>query len=144
MLNPDPVRVAEALRLSVGLLMRRLKQPQAGDQMSLPETAALKRLELGGAMTPSALAKLEHISPQSMGATLAALQERGFIRRAADPNDGRQTIISLTKTGRSALQDRRNALTQRIAKALIAGFTQQELKQLMLAAPLLERLAQSI
>jgi DNA-binding MarR family transcriptional regulator len=143
-LNPDPERVAEALRVSIGLLRRRLRQPSEGGELTLPQTAALKRLDLGGPMTPTALAKLEEISPQSMGATLGALQEQGLIARAPDPRDGRQTIVSLTKAGRSELQSRRNARTQLLAKALAGRFTQRELKQLMAAAPLLERLAQSI
>jgi hypothetical protein len=42
------------------------------------------------------------------------------------------------------LQSKRNARTERLAKALAAGFTPSEVRQLEAAAPLLERLAQSI
>jgi DNA-binding MarR family transcriptional regulator len=52
--------------------------------------------------------------------------------------------MSLTTAGRQVLQDKRNARTQQLAQALSAGFTRDELSQLMTAAPLLERLAQSI
>ena len=46
--------------------------------------------------------------------------------------------------GWRVLQDKRNARTERLAKALSAGFTPSELRQLEAAAPLLERLAQAL
>src|SRR2546421_3797054 len=142
--DPDVDQIAGALRVSIGLLLRRLRQVQAEGELTLPETSALARLDRGGPSTPSALAKLEQISPQSMGATLGALEARGLVERRPDPQDGRQVVISPTEAGLQALRNRRNARTEALAKALSTGFTRSELKQLMAAAPLLERLAQSI
>ena len=79
-----------------------------------------------------------------MGATLASLESRGLIARAADPDDGRRVILSISESGLQVLRDRRNARTERLAEALSSGFTRKELEQLMAVAPLLERLAQSI
>jgi DNA-binding MarR family transcriptional regulator len=143
-LEPDVTDVAGALRASIGLLLRRLRQVQADGELTLPESAALTRLDRGGPSTASALARLEQISPQSMGATLGALEARGLVERRPDPQDGRRVVLSVTDSGRQALQDKRNARTERLAKALSAGFTPSELRQLEAAAPLLERLAQSI
>jgi DNA-binding MarR family transcriptional regulator len=142
--EPDAADVAGALRGSIGLLLRRLRQVQADGELTLPESAALTRLDRGGPSTASALARLEQISPQSMGATLGALEARGLVERHPDPRDGRRVVLSVTDSGRQALQDKRNARTERLAKALSAGFTASELRQLEAAAPLLERLAQSI
>jgi DNA-binding MarR family transcriptional regulator len=142
--DPDAHEVAAALRVSIGLLRRRLRQVQPEGELTLPETSALARLDRGGPATPGELAKLEQISPQSMGATLGALEERGLVARRPDPGDGRRAVISLTEAGRQMLQDKRNARTQQLAQALSTGFTPAELGQLIAAAPLLERLAQSI
>ena len=142
--DPDVTDVAGALRASIGLLLRRLRQVQAEGELTLPESAALTRLDRGGPSTASALARLEQISPQSMGATLGALEARGLVERRPDPQDGRRVVLSVTDSGRQVLQDKRNARTERLAKALSAGFTPSELRQLEAAAPLLERLAQSI
>ena len=136
--------MAGAIRVSIGLLLRRLRQVSAEGELTLPETSALVRLDRGGPATPGALAKLEQISPQSMGATLGALELRGLVERRPDPGDGRRAVMSLTEAGRQALWQRRNARTQQLAKALAAGFTRSELDQLMAAVPLIERLAQSI
>jgi DNA-binding MarR family transcriptional regulator len=140
----DVTDVAGALRASIGLLLRRLRQVQAEGELTLPESAALTRLDRSGPSTASALARQEQISPQSMGATLGALEARGLVERRSDPQDGRRVVLSVTDSGRQVLQDKRNARTERLAKALSAGFTPSELRQLEAAAPLLERLAQSI
>jgi DNA-binding MarR family transcriptional regulator len=140
----DTHHVAATLRLSIGLLLRRLRQMPTGDELTLSESAALARLDRGGPATAAALARAEQISPQSMGATLAALETRGLITRAADPEDGRRVILSITDPGLGVLRDRRNARTEQLARALSSGFTAAELEQLTAVAPLLERLAQSI
>jgi DNA-binding MarR family transcriptional regulator len=130
--------------VSIGLLLRRLRQLQAEGELTLPESSALARLDRGGPATASALARLEQISPQSMGATLAALEARGLVERRSDPEDGRRVVLSLSEAGRQVLRSRRDARTELLARALSTGFTRSELRHLMAAAPLLERLAQSI
>jgi DNA-binding MarR family transcriptional regulator len=142
--NLDVDHIAAVLRVSIGLLLRRLRQVQPEGELTLPESAALARLDRGGPTTASALARLEQISPQSMGATLGALEARGLIERRPDPEDGRRAMLSVTDAGLQVLHNRRNARTQQLAQALSAEFTPAELEQLMAVAPLLERLAQSI
>jgi DNA-binding MarR family transcriptional regulator len=142
--RPNADEVAAALRMSVGLLVRRLRQIKAEGQLTLPETSALTRIDRGGPMTSSALAKIEQISPQSMGATLATLQERGLVERRPDPQDGRRVVMSLTDAGLETLRSTRNEAVRQMALALATKFTAEELAALMAVAPLLERLAQSI
>jgi DNA-binding MarR family transcriptional regulator len=136
--------VAAAVYLSVGLFKRRLQQVPAPGELSLPEASALRKLERGGPATVTALARAEQISAQSMGATLSALEARGLVKRESDPADGRRAVMSVTEAGLSALSDRRSARIALLARALAAGFTPGEMGQLMAAAPLIERLAESI
>ena len=93
--------LAGALRVSVGMLFRRLKQAEPEGDLTMPETSALSRLDRRGPMTSSDLARQDRISPQSMGVTVAALEERGLIARDRDPRDGRRIMLSLTR-GRTA------------------------------------------
>ena len=141
--EPDTADVAAALRESVGLLLRRMRQHVPGE-LTLPENAAVARLSRSGPTTSSALAKLEQISPQSMGATLAGLEARGLVARRPDPDDGRRVVLSLTDAGQQVLRDKRDARTRQLAEALSARFTPDEVRLLAGAVPLLERLAQSI
>jgi DNA-binding MarR family transcriptional regulator len=137
-------QVAAALRVSLGLLVRRMRQIPVEGELTLSETSALARLDRGGPTTPGALAKQEQISPQSMGATLAALEGRGLIERAADPDDGRRAVMSITDAGLDLLRSRRTAKVQQLSRALSAEFTPDELDQLAAITPLLERLAQNL
>jgi DNA-binding MarR family transcriptional regulator len=79
-----------------------------------------------------------------MGATIAALEERGLVHRAPDPADGRRSILSLSGEGRALLQRRRSARSEHLSEALESAFTRAEVKELQAAAPLIERLAQHI
>ena len=147
MATSDVVDVAAALRYSIGLLRRRLRQLKAESAdggITLPESAALVRLDRGGPATSSELARQEHISPQSMGATLTGLQARGLVGRQPDPLDGRRVLLSISEAGRQILRDRRGEHTQLLARALAAGFTPDEVDVLRTAAPLLQRLAEHI
>ncbi len=136
--------MAAALRLSVGLLLRRLRQVKAEEELTLAEAAALARLDRDGPSTSAALARLEQISPQSMGATLGSLQSRGLVAKAPDPQDGRRIVLSGTEVGRQLMHSRRNRRTDQLARALANGFTRSELEVLAAAAQLLERLAEGL
>jgi DNA-binding MarR family transcriptional regulator len=136
--------IAASLRFSIGLTVRRRRQVRVEGELTIPESSALARLERGGPTTSSALAKLEQISPQSMGVTLAAPETRGLVARAPDPRDGRRVILSVTNAGLGVLHDARTARTERLAQALVAEFTRTELNQLIVAASPLERLAQRV
>jgi DNA-binding MarR family transcriptional regulator len=141
---PDASEVAGRLRVSVGLFVRKLKQAPDAGELTLAESSALSRLERGGPATSSDLARLERISPQSMGVTVAALLERGLVERSRDPQDGRRIVLSITAEGRRTVHDRRGARTEKIAAALRDGFSDAELGQLLAAASLLERLAEKL
>lgn len=136
--------VGSALQVSLGLFVRRLRQPLPGE-LTLPEVSVLSRLERAGSATTSDLARAEQITPQAMGSTLAGLEERGLVERRPDPADGRRVVMSMSEPGQRALRDRRSARSEQVAKALVAGgFTRAELEMLMAAAPLIERLGESL
>ena len=142
--EPDVTEVAAALRVSIGLLLRRMRQVRPDGELSLPETSALARLDRTGPATSSTLAKLEQISPQSMGATLAGLEARGLVAAAARPRG---------RPARRALADRSRAAgaagqAQRPGRPAGAGPVERlharGAPAAPAAAPLLERLAQTI
>ena len=130
--------------MSIGLCIRQLRQMQAGGGLSLPEASVLKRLDRSGPSSVTELAKAEQISVQSMGTTLGTLEARGLVERHPHPTDGRRAVLSITKSGTRVLSDKHNGRADQLAKALSIGFSPAELRQLMVAAPLIERLAQSL
>ena len=123
-------------------LKLRAREHGGGNDLTPSQASVLLRLEQDGAATVSSLARAEGMRPQSMSAVVTPLQEAGLVRGAADPNDGRQTLMSLTprclkwlQQGRAARQD---WLTTIIAQKLSA----QEQAKLKAALELLTRLAE--
>ena len=141
---PDAHEVAAALRVAIGMVYRRLRQAPSNDELTLAESSTLSRLERGGPASSSELARYDRISPQSMGVTVAALEDRGLIERRRDPDDGRRIVLSVTEAGRRTVHDKRGARTEQIAAALRNGFSDDELAQLLSAASLLDRLAEKL
>lgn len=137
----DVTRVGSDLQIALGRVVRRLRQGHVPGDMTLSEASVLSRLDRNGPASSGELAAEEHVRPQAMCTTLAALERRDLVVRAADPGDGRRVVMSATEAGRQLLVDRRGARTQRMAQALAAGFSAPEQRRLAEAAVLLERLA---
>ncbi|WGL51585.1 MarR family transcriptional regulator [Nocardioides sp. BP30] len=138
--------IASGLALSVSLLRRRLRQrPVEGvDGMpTLPELAALVRLDRSGPATNADLAKAEQISPQAMSATLGGLEQRGLIGRTADPADGRRILLAVTDAGQRMIAAKRAVRTEQLAGALV-HLDADEIATLRAAVPALERLAEHL
>jgi DNA-binding MarR family transcriptional regulator len=144
---PEPLdarTVAAALQVSISVFVRRLRQTPVPGALPLPEIAALSRLEQAGSTTASELARAEQITPQAVGVTLAGLERRGLVRRRPDPSDGRRVVMSVTAAGRAALRSKHNARTEQLAGVLTGRFTDAEIRTLLAAAPLIERLAEGL
>ena len=142
--EPDPVEVAAAVQKSIVFYVRRLRQTPVQGELPDPEMAALSRLDLAGPSTPSALARDSMITPQAMGATVSALVRRGLAERHPDPGDARLTIVSLTEAGRQVVRSKESARIRQLAGILSERFTSEELQVLLAAAPLIERLGESL
>jgi DNA-binding MarR family transcriptional regulator len=139
----DRERAARALFVAMGLLRRRLRASASPAELTFPEVSALVRLERGGPATSAELARVEQISPQSMGATLAGLEARGLVTRSADPADGRRVVMSVTDAGLQLVNKRRDVRIEQITAAL-EGFTKSEVQRILATTPLIERLADSL
>jgi len=142
-LPADLVRAGCDLRVVLGRIVRRLRQGHAAGDLTLSEISVLSRLDRDGPTTPGALAEEERVRPQAMGATLATLEQRHLVERRAHPDDGRCVVMSVTTAGQRILVDRRGVNTQRVARAL-GEFSLAEQRQLVVAIPLLEKLAERL
>lgn len=100
------------LRVAIAKLSRRMRAQTAGYDLTRSQTAVLSLLDSDGPATSTELARAQGITPQSMGAIVAALLESGYLTKSPDPRDGRKTVLSLSpstveslKTGRLAKED---------------------------------------
>jgi DNA-binding MarR family transcriptional regulator len=105
---------------AVSLLVRRVRATAAADGLSMTESIVVARLADDGPLTTAELARLEGMRPQSMRATIGALEKMGIVERKAHPTDGRQMFIALTRHGaelRKATRDtKRTWLAHTIAQ----------------------------
>lgn len=134
--------MAEELQLTLGLLVRQVRAASAADGVTLSQTSVLKHLAREGSTTAVELARAEKVRPQSVIATVNALQEQGFVARTPHPTDGRQLLIALTAQGREFLRKRQATGLGLLAQLMTERFTPAEQQTLAAAIPLLRRLAE--
>lgn len=131
-------RLANELRQLASELMRRLRAESAGE-LSLSQTSVLARLHKVGPSTVADLARGEHVKPQSMGVTVASLEEERLVTRKIDPNDGRRLNVSITGAGKKAFLAGRAARQAWLSNALGERLDDAEQKHLLEAMSLLRR-----
>jgi len=141
---PDAQQLADALRHIVERLGRRLRSDWTEDSIEYlgvgyTYIAALATLNNAGSISPSALAKREMISPPSVTRVVDLLENRGFVERVENPNDGRQSVIKTTSAGRRLIQKGRMRRSASLAESL-ESINHGELKLLHDAFELLTRL----
>jgi DNA-binding MarR family transcriptional regulator len=133
--------LAEELHLVIGQLVRRLRAAGASHELSWSHLAAMCRLETGP-LTIAALARLEGVKPQSMGATIRVLENADFVKRVPHATDKRQVLLSLTRTGRQVRIDAAKAKRRWLASAVDGKLTPAQQRTLRAALELLRELAQ--
>jgi DNA-binding MarR family transcriptional regulator len=125
---------------ALGLLLRRARAAAAKHELSLTEAAVMKRLATDGPATTADLARAESMKPQSMGATIAALEEMGMVARKPHPTDGRQVNIELTAQGAAVRKSTRDAKRTWLTQA-ITQLNEHERETLFAAGEIIKRLA---
>jgi ubiquinone/menaquinone biosynthesis C-methylase UbiE/DNA-binding MarR family transcriptional regulator len=99
---------AKRLREVIHALVRRFSLAERADMgccdMTVAQAATLEALAEGG-MRLSELGKRLGIAPSTLTRNLSRLEERGLIRKEADPIDGRAQRVILTEAGTDAAGD---------------------------------------
>jgi DNA-binding MarR family transcriptional regulator len=136
------------MRISIARLARRLRVERLGlagteTVLSDIQLAALAALERKQAMTPGELAEYEKVQPPSMTRVIAVLEERDLVRREPHPSDRRQVILTVTPEGRALVQRVRRRREAWLAQRL-QELTPEERETLLAAAPILEKISQSL
>jgi DNA-binding MarR family transcriptional regulator len=126
---------------AVALLVRRVRAASATHGLSWSEAAIMGRLAQDGPATTAELARAEAVKPQSMGATIATLEEMGLVERKPHPTDGRQMNIVLTAKGVAVRKSSKDAKLTWLAQA-IAGLDEKDRETLFAAGRIIKRLVE--
>jgi DNA-binding MarR family transcriptional regulator len=135
--------MAEDLRVLAGKLRRRLREEAHVGDFTPSQVQVLALLEREGPATVTALARAQGMRPQSMGETLAVLKAAGLVIGAPDPNDGRQTVLSLAPAFRKKVKASRAAREDWLFRTIQTRFSAEEQQQLAVGVELLKRLIDS-
>jgi len=130
-------RTGEAL---LGELDRRVRLT-----LGIPQAAATALAVIDGAgapLTPSQISDRMLIASATVTATLDLLEHRGWIRRAANPDDRRSTLIEITPDGKSATDQLLPGI-RALEKSVLSALPPAERAQLLdLLAKILTRAAE--
>ena len=131
--------LANELSIMAVRLIRWLRAADEDAVLTGPQASAMAVIIHSGGISPSALAKLEQVSRPSITRVVDELVRQGFVRRAADPKDGRGSILIATDEGLALWKSGQLRATAPLA-ARIDALGAEERRQLELAMPLLARI----
>jgi len=129
------------LMQSIGVLLRRVRAASGSNELSLTEAYVMGRLAKDGPATTAELARAEGMKPQSMGTTIAALEDMGMVERKPHPTDGRQVNIGLTTKGAAVRKSAKDAKQTWLMQA-ISQLDESERETLFKAGEIIKRLAE--
>ena len=118
-------------------LFRSLSPPSGLSMTSASTLASIERL---GPQRLTVLAAREGVTQPAMTQLISRLEESGFVRREASPEDGRVVLVAITAEGRATLALRRAVRTERVA-GLITQLSPGHRAALFNALPALDELA---
>jgi DNA-binding MarR family transcriptional regulator len=134
--------LASQIRTILSRLKRRLREQRGRGDLTPSQISVLLRLEKDGAATVSGLARAEGMRPQSMSSIVTSLQDAGLVGGISDPNDGRKTLMSLSKKCERLLRESSAARQDWLTAAILQKLSTQEQQQLSTTLELLNRLAE--
>jgi DNA-binding MarR family transcriptional regulator len=121
----------------VGRFNRRLIA--ARGELSYGLLSALSTVAKQGPIRFADLAQIELVSAPSITRLVAELENRGLVKRSADPIDGRASLIVVTEKGSAAILDAR-AARAKVVYDLLSSLTAEQVAAVENALPVLEGL----
>jgi DNA-binding MarR family transcriptional regulator len=132
--------LAAELRAIFGKLKRKLREQGGQSDLTPSQVSVLLRIEKDGPAAVSSLARAEGMRPQSMSAIVTSLLEAGLVSGSPDPNDRRQTLMSLSRKCQKLFRDGRAARQDWLTTTIQKKLSSQEQERLASAVNLLARL----
>lgn len=136
--SADDAELSARLRVATGRLWRALRQ-HAVAGLGIAPLSALVTVEQQGSIRLGDLAAAEQVSPSTLTRIIAALEEKGLVRREVDEQDKRVAWVSLTPKGKRTLDAARGERTMWLAQR-VARLPAEERAALAAAVQALEHL----
>ncbi|HEX5018700.1 MAG TPA: MarR family transcriptional regulator [Actinomycetes bacterium] len=110
----DLLDLVEALR---GVMMAG-RRKAAGSEHDKSVFALLSQLMTAGSLRASELAERACLDLSTVSRHISALESNGYVSRTPDPDDGRATLLAVTKAGQKLVRETREQRLTMVASAL--------------------------
>jgi len=120
-------------------LLRRVRQEDDKLRITPARLSALSVVVFGGPMSLNALAGAEQVTGPTMSRIVAALEDKGLIRRDPHPQDRRAVRLRATRAGRQLMERGRRRRVRRLVTEL-EGLTPSDQQALYRAVDILRSL----
>lgn len=135
----EPGFDAARLRVAVLRLSRRLRKHDLAG-LTPSQLSTLSYVGVSGPVRLGDLAAAERIAPSTLTRLVNVLESRGYVQRQPAPDDARAALVTLTESGRAALERIRAEGTAMLAD-ILRTLPPDQLAALEVALPALESLA---
>jgi DNA-binding MarR family transcriptional regulator len=142
MQRADAVEQVATTLIPQASLLTRLVARQAHWTVTRSEGSVLGTLS-AAPQRITALAELENLAQPTVTILVKRLEERGWVERSRDPDDGRVVIVSLTRDGIGALESFREQY-RALLREHMAGLTDEQVAELVTATKALGRLLDAL
>ena len=140
--SPEPIEAANLIRRALADFTRRMRSLRPDHEISASKLSLLGRLvRADRPMTATELATLERLQPQSLTRIIADLEAERLIERRPRASDRRQLDIAITPAGAETIRAHAHTRNVWLADAMEKKLTRAEQAILVLAAELLDRMA---
>jgi DNA-binding MarR family transcriptional regulator len=139
--TPEPAIDAARLRVAVLRLSRRLRRHELAG-LTPSQLSTLSCVGKTGPVRLGDLASAERIAPSTLTRLVNVLEDRGYLRREAAPDDARAYLVTVTDSGREVLERIREEAMSLLTDILLT-LPAEQLAALDAALPALEQLAGS-
>lgn len=129
------------LRYGVHSLSREIRAHRRPGALTETQYLVLGSLDRGGPATPAELGEAHHVRSQTLTPALNALADAGLVRRRRDETDRRRQYVELTAAGRAVIEEDREIRNAWLETAMAERLTDLERGVLLLAGPVLAKLA---
>jgi DNA-binding MarR family transcriptional regulator len=134
----DRIDYVSSELLTRAALLTRLLVRQVGGELSRTELGLLKTVS-GGARRITELAELEGLAQPTITILIKRLEEQRLVARTRQPDDGRVVLVSLTESGKVALEAYRERLGS-VLGGYLAEISDDQVEALATATETLARL----
>ena len=132
---------ATELRDAVMALARQMRRHRPDAGLTLSQLEVLGEISRTGMTTPAELGARLHVRAQSLTDSINELAARDLVSRRPDPDDRRRQLLELTAAGQTLLSGDRAQRDAWLRDTMAAHLSELETGLLMLAAPVLRKLA---